>query len=37
MHIDEKLDNVTIVPLISDVRRSFEIQLRIHITEKSNK
>ena len=37
MHIDEKLDKVIIVLLISDVWRSFEIQLRIHITEKSIK
>ena len=27
---DEKLDNVTSVPLISDVRRTFEIQFRIY-------
>ena len=31
MDTDEKLDNVTSVPLISDVRRTFEIQLRIYI------
>ena len=37
IHIDEKLDKVTIVLLISDVWRSFEIQLKIHITEKSIK
>ena len=32
---DEKLDYVTSVPLISDVKRNFEIQLRIHIVEKT--
>ena len=33
-HTDEKLDNVTRVPLISNVRRTFKIQLRIHIVHK---
>ena len=37
MHIDEEHDNVTIMPLISDVWRSFEIQSRKHIKEKSIK
>ena len=37
MHTNEKLDNVTSVPLISDVWRTFEIQLRLHIAETSIK
>ena len=34
---DDKFDNVTSVPFISNVWMTFEIQLRIHIAEKSIK
>ena len=35
IHIDVKLYNPTRVPLIFDVKSTFEIQLRIHIVEKT--
>ena len=37
MKSDAKLDNVTSVPLISDVKRYFEILLKIRIVEESIK
>ena len=33
MDTDEKLDNVTSVPLISNVKKTIEIHLRKHVVE----